>query len=384
VKRIVKKVVLMSIIRRFKKEISVSLILTILVTMYFGAVFERKPNISLVVLNSTNVLDVHEPVKDLSILFRGEDIQKKNLNLRIITVKVENDGGIDILQTHYDMNDKWGVKITSGEIVEVRVVESNSKYIKSDLKPKLVKDEGLIELEKIIFDRGKYFVIEILVLHEKQTIPTILPFGKIAGIEEMEVSEMVGGSEKASFVKEVLSGSPLVHATRLFSYFLLFWGIVGLIILSRFGILGLYKSGIKSSRRKEFRKFLKEIGDPVMLQYPKQLEVLSAIFEIAGNNSVEKTKYFIEDISRITGYRLYLVEMHRKQARTVEELARQKSLDDADEAYRPIARKELLIENDIIVQLVRNEIVTEEEDENLVVDNEFKELLDKFIEYSKK
>ncbi len=42
------------------------------------------------------------------------------------------------------------------------------------------------------------------------------------------------------------------------------------------------------------------------------------------------------------------------------------------------------MENAIIVQLIRNEIVSEGKDNNLIVDNEFKNLLDKFIEYLKK
>jgi len=344
---------------------------------------EDKPNISLVVISSTNVLDVHEPIKDLTIAFQGEDIQKEELNLRILIMKMVNDGEIDILQNHYDMHDTWGIKVNGGEIIEVRLVESNSEYIESNLNPRLVKDEGLIELEKIIFDRGKYFVLEILVLHEKQDVPMILPLGKIVGIEEIKVSEIASESEEVNYFKEAFSGGVGVQLARTLAYSFVFIGLVGLALLISFVLSGINKSRIKNSRRNEFRKFSKGIGDPVRSRYPKQLEVLSTIFEIAGINSLEKTKYFIEDISRIAEHRIYRVEMHRKQARTVKELARQKSLDDADKAYRPMARKELRMENDIIVQLIRNEIISVGKDKNVIVDNEFRELLDKSIEYFK-
>ena len=375
----------MGLVRRVDIKMVIAVI-SVMIALFFGLyqiLSEDKPNISLIVLDSTNVLDVHEPVKDLSISFRGEDIQKEELNLRIITLKMVNDGEIDILQSHYDMNDTWGIEVTDGEIIEVRLVESNSEYVKSNLNPRLVKDEGLIELEKIIFERGKYFVLEILVLHGKQAIPTILPFGKIAGIEEIKVSELASESEEVNFFREAFSGGAGVQFARTISYFFVFIGLVGLALLISFGLSGINKSRIKNSRRNEFRKFSKGIGDPVRSRYPKQLEVLSAIYEIAGNNALEKTKYFIEDISRITEMRVYKVEMHRKQARTVEELARQKGYDDFDEGYRPMARKELLMENDIIVQLIRNEIISEGKDKNVIVDNEFRELLDKSIEYFK-
>lgn len=375
----------MSWMRKINKTMVVA-VLGIIIAIVFGlyAIFsEDKPNISLVVINTTNVLDVHAPIKDLKIEFQGEDIQKEELNLRIITLKMVNDGEIDILQNHYDMHDTWGIKVNGGEIIEVRLVESNSEYIESNLNPRLVKDEGLIELEKIIFDRGKYFVLEILVLHEKQDVPMILPLGKIVGIEEIKVSEIASESEEVNYFKEAFSGGVGVQLARTLAYSFVFIGLVGLALLISFVLSGINKSRIKNSRRNEFRKFSKGIGDPLRSRYPKQLEVLSTIFEIAGINSLEKTKYFIEDISRIAEHRIYRVEMHRKQARTVKELARQKSLDDADKAYRPMARKELRMENDIIVQLIRNEIISVGKDKNVIVDNEFRELLDKSIEYFK-
>jgi len=374
-------------LRRVNKTMLLTVIgLMLAIFTLFVTLSEDKPNLSLVVINSTNVLDVHAPIKDLKIEFQGEDIKNEELNLRIITLKIVNDGEVDIQQNHYDMNDTWGIKVNDGEIIEVRLIESNSEYIEANLNPKLVKDKGLIELEKIIFDRGKYFIIEILVLHEKQEIPTILPLGKVVGIEEIEVNEMKSESKETSFFKEVFSGGVGVQFARTVSYFFVFIGLIGLAILITFGLSGINKLRIRSSRRKEFGKFANEMGDPIRSKYTKQLVVLSAIYEIDGNNSLETTKYLIEDVSRITENHdhKWWVEMKRKKARTVEELAKQKSLEDDDRSVRPILREELNMENDIIEQLVRNEIVSEGKDKKVIVDSEFKELLDKFIEYSKK
>lgn len=378
----------MSLMSRVDKKLVLA-VLSIIIACILGLyqiLSEDKPNISLVVINSTNVLDVHEPIKDLKIEFQGADIKEGELNLRIITLKMVNDGEVDILQSHYDMNDTWGIKVNGGEIIEVRQVESNSEYIKSNLNPRLVKDEGLIELEKIIFDRGKYFVLEILVLHEKQEMPTILPLGKVVGIEEIKVSEIASEGEEVNFFKEAFYGGAGIQFARTLAYFFVFIGLIGLALLISFGISGINKSRIKNSRRNEFRKFEKGMDDPIRSKFAKQLEVLASINEIAGNYSIETTKYLIEDVTRITEEHAHKwwVEMKRKRATTLEELEKQKNQEDYDRGVRPILRKELNMENDIIELLARNEIVSEGKDKEVIVDSEFKELLDKFIEYSKK
>ena len=41
---------------------------------------DKKPEITIEILNDSNVLDVHEPLKDLSVFFHGQNIEKNNLN----------------------------------------------------------------------------------------------------------------------------------------------------------------------------------------------------------------------------------------------------------------------------------------------------------------
>ena len=101
-------------------------LLGIVISMIFGffglySIFhENKPNISFKITNEANILDLHKPLEELSISFQGEDIQKKNLNLRILTIKIENDGKVNILQNFYDSEDIWGFQVKNGKIIEVR------------------------------------------------------------------------------------------------------------------------------------------------------------------------------------------------------------------------------------------------------------------------
>src|SRR5664279_1508531 len=60
------------------------------------ALRERRPEITFSFVAESNVLDVHTPVSALDVLYRGKNIQKLGLNLRIITVRIENTGAVDI------------------------------------------------------------------------------------------------------------------------------------------------------------------------------------------------------------------------------------------------------------------------------------------------
>jgi len=74
-----------------------------------------------------------------------------------------------------------------------------------------------MEFKKIIFERGKFFTFEIMVLHDKNQLPDILPLGKIAGIQQILISKPP--DEKGeSFWSQLTSGSIFIHLIRLFAY----------------------------------------------------------------------------------------------------------------------------------------------------------------------
>ena len=117
----------------FKEKIPWSII-SVLLALVFGGfaiysvVHEKKSNISYEIINEVNVLDVRKPLKDLKISFQEEDIQKENLNLRIFSVRVENNGEVDILQSQYDASEVWGIQVQNARIIEVRLINSNSYF----------------------------------------------------------------------------------------------------------------------------------------------------------------------------------------------------------------------------------------------------------------
>jgi len=205
------------------RNINKGLVLTVMSVLLgafglWGIFYEPKASISIVNISETNVLDIYEPLEDLSIYFKGEDIQEKNLGLRIYTFRVINDGGVNILQTHYDVDDIWGIKIENGDIFEVRLVDSNSDYILSNLNPRIIEGQSVVQFEKIIFEKQDFFTVEVLILYEKTKLPEIIPLGKIAGIDKLTVTKVQDIEKDDNFISQLFYGNIGVQFVRILVY----------------------------------------------------------------------------------------------------------------------------------------------------------------------
>lgn len=151
----------------------------------YDVLFEPKTNISYKILSESNVIDVHEPLDKLNIIYDGNNILEKNMNLRIIRILVENTGSENISKNHFDEKLNWGIQISNGEIIDKRLIEYSSNYIRDNLKPEILKDNSrILKFEKIIFDKKEYFVIDIFVLHKKSIDIKLNTIGKLMGKQE--------------------------------------------------------------------------------------------------------------------------------------------------------------------------------------------------------
>ena len=150
------------------------------------ALKQPEPEVVFEIISETNVFDVHRSLQDLDIIFRGEDVRQQNLNLRIVAINVVNSGEVNILTTHYDQEDDWGLKFTNGDVIEARLIETDSDYLRSKITPQILGQDA-VAFPKVIFDKGASFAIEVLLLHQKDESPSISAIGKIAGINEITV-----------------------------------------------------------------------------------------------------------------------------------------------------------------------------------------------------
>ena len=157
----------------------------------------------------------------MSIAFRGQNVQERDLNLRILTIDIKNTGQVDILPNHYDQDDDWGLRVEDGEVIEARLVDSNSEYLKSKV---VLESKGTdtVAFPKVIFELGDIFTIEVLLLHPKNESPTIFSIGKISGINNITVIRRPLSQEEIGIFERMFSGSPAVQVARSIIYFTAF------------------------------------------------------------------------------------------------------------------------------------------------------------------
>lgn len=197
--------------------IIIGILIGISASFYYDQFF-KQPSLFSQITSEINVLDVHESLRDLQITFQGDNIQEKSLNLRIYRVKIDNNGGTNITQNDFDQNDNWGIRVEKGRIIETRLIDSNSKYVNANLSPH-IQDNNLVKFNKIIFDKGDFFIIELLVLHDKDTPPVLYQIGKIAGIQENEY-KILSVEHSESFLAALFHGNWLINIVRSILYFI--------------------------------------------------------------------------------------------------------------------------------------------------------------------
>ena len=86
---------------------------------------------------------------------------------------------------------------------------------------------------KVIFEKGDYFAIEVLLLHSKFLSPSISSVGKIAGIDKITVLTRPLSGEEVSLIKELFPGNAPIQVMRAAIYFIgsLFASIAIILVL---------------------------------------------------------------------------------------------------------------------------------------------------------
>lgn len=313
----------------------------LLVGVYFSMYYEKKAAVIYEIINEANILDVRQPLSDLNISFRGEDIQKKNLNLRIFTINIKNDGLTDILQNQYDVKEPWGLKVNNGKVIEIRLTNSNSEYLKKSINPHIV-GESQVLFDKSIFEKGKYVTFELLLLHSKTDLPHIQPLGKIAGIETIDVTDNSTEKNEPSFFESLIHGNILIHIIRFIAYF-----IILIIVLANIVLLAetLSKLKLRFTKGKRIEEI---ISIPGLIDSNKKS--IKYLVDTFINEGIEP----IKDIERLLSNKRRVMEMYSNKY----------SIDEVDEIRHrrlfSLVQIETLIEKEAIFISIDDVIIDPE------------------------
>ena len=188
---------------------------SVALALFFGLsnLSDPDPKMTYEILREIDVLDVRTPVEDLQITFQNQDIQGENLNLRIYAMRVINNGEVNILQTQFDQDQIWGLRVIDGRVIEARLIEASSRYLSAKANPRVI-GEDIVEFDKAIVEEGQFFAFNMLVVHAKEVTPEIIPLGKIAGVDEIVVTRVPVKTEGPGFLSDLFGGGWAVQLVR--------------------------------------------------------------------------------------------------------------------------------------------------------------------------
>jgi len=267
-----------------------------LTSLYLGYLTLREPlpEITIDVSNEANVFDVRRSLPELEVLFRGEDVQGNNLNLRLITVRLENTGQVDLLQDHFDHAQLWGLQVLGGRLIEVRLRTASSDYVEERLNPVLVATDK-VRFEPLIFERGTLAIVELLVLHDRDESPSIRGIGKVAGIRDFNVTNSWESGQRLSLADQAFAGTISIHAIRLVVYTLVAVITAVSIGFILAGLAEAFRTIQRRARRRLAGEIVRTLGTDDRI-----LQVLAAQYELNGAHPIVR---LLDSLGRADGLR---------------------------------------------------------------------------------
>lgn len=160
---------------------------SILFGFYSVFIYEKHPGVTLQVVSNANVYDIHANVGNLEIFYAGENLRKSKQTLRLISVRLVNSGPTNITKNDYDDADPLGFEVHQGRILETPAFRGSNTYLQRNLATTLTSDNR-VSIKPIILESGEFIEAQVLVLSPEGAVPTIEPYGKVAGVKKINVT----------------------------------------------------------------------------------------------------------------------------------------------------------------------------------------------------
>lgn len=327
---------------------------------------EKKVDLRYEVVSNTNVLDFNADISKLEVYYDSTSLKQTKENLRIYTVKIINNGDENIIKEFYDINEPLGIKISSGKIIEVpQIIQTSNDYIKRNLKvTNYQKDK--ISFSQVIIESGEYFMVKLLVLHNKETTPNIISFGKIAGQKIISVVNAIDVKDETSFWSKTYFGNIWVQLLRLLSYF-----IIGVLIIL---FIVFVSERIDIYRDKKRRlKMISEFKHLKSYQYTRMDDAIFDRYQLKDSDRFKQMLTLIVDEKKLNVIYTELAE--NLKSKEYRHFRRIENDDKVDYYLNPEYFS-------IINEMISDGIVFKEND-RLVINQAMKDTLNKFVNFLK-
>lgn len=219
----------------------------------------RAPRLEYELLSNTPVLTTREDVPALKILYQNIDIRQSRQALTVVSLRVRNTGEADILNGHYDAREPLGVVVASGTVLEPRIVDASSEYLRRNAGYTQTGNAALT-FAAVIMEPGEFFTVKFLVLHEDGRSVEIRPRGKVAGLKEITVADLSTPTQSPPLFSTAFNGTLGVQLVR-------FAGYAAGSLIGLFASIGtaVWLTGLVSSRRRkgQLARFRQEYNKPL-------------------------------------------------------------------------------------------------------------------------
>lgn len=336
-----------------------------IVTIY-AFLQEKTVDVRYEIIANTNVLDFNADISKLAVIYDSTNLKETKENLRIITVKIVNNGDQHLLKEYYDENEPLGLKISAGKIIEKpEIIQTSNDYLKRNLKVQEYPESDHISFSQVILESGEFYIVKFLILHKKNDAPKIISFGKIAGQKKITVVNAADVKTEQSFWVNTYEGNVWTQLLRLISYFL-----AGMLIIV---VIIVISEQIDSKReKKRKRRIVDDFKGLKTYEYTRMDDALFDRYKSEGGRHLEQMVNLLKDENELNEtYKKISEELKSKEFR------RHRRIQDD--------KLRLFYEEDswsLINEMINDGIIFKEQD-TLRINQAMKDTLEKFLTFLK-
>ncbi len=351
-------------------------LISAIITIYAFYFQNGKTSLNYEIVTNSNVYDINTNISKLDILYDSTSLKKKNENLRVISIKVKNNGNVDILKTFYDNRSPLGLTIRNGYIVELpEIVETSNEYLKKNLE--IRKDSSnRIFFSDVILEQEEYFEIKFLVLHKTDQKPTIEPFGKVAGVKNINLINSSEVVPETTFWNKVFIGNIFVQLVKgLFYFIVVFILIIASVLLSEYVT--------KKAHIHKKRKLIKAFKESTKYKHKKINDVIFESFEEESLKHLKQMFGLLADEKGINEmYQRWqeILKIKEEKEAIVKDYVSIRDIT-LPNGYKASRKDE--IENKYLNTLIDQGFIISSNNGILIVNKDLKKTLENFIEFIK-
>jgi hypothetical protein len=186
-----------------------------IVGIYSGFFYSRSPALVFQEIANTPVFALNERVEQLRIVYEGQDLASSDKALTFLQLRVVNNGSGPILQTFFDPRALPGIDTAPAHVLRAEVIGASTAYVLDNSS--LDVSTNRVTFRPIILEPGDYFVVKLLLLHDRKVAPKLKTIGKVASVGTMTYLPLEFTREP-SLLSQAFVGGLWVQALRLFGY----------------------------------------------------------------------------------------------------------------------------------------------------------------------